>query len=200
MNKRFSNTALALITLANCSGLRADGEVGKGALVGGLTGAAIGGIAGGGRGAGIGAAAGLGLGLLGGSIAKGERHQREDARAAHYAAPRPSRYALEQEIESLNEENDALRDQASQLQRIVTTKKQRIAALDAQIENLQIQNQELREDIRALRKMYTADMADIKNANLTLKKELSTVKKDMERLKKKAKIIANDSDEDETLL
>ena len=199
MNKHVASTSLALITLISGSGLHADGEVGKGALVGGLTGAAIGGMAGGGRGAGIGAAAGLGLGLLGGSIAKSERHQREDARAAHYAAPRPSRYTLEQEIESLNEENDALRDQVSQLQRVVTTKKQRIAALDAQVENLQIQNQELREDLRALRKMYAADMADIKNANLSLKKELALVKKDMDRLKKKAKLISDDDDEDESL-
>lgn len=209
MNKCFSSSILALITLTNCGRLQAEAEMAKGALIGTGLGAAIGAAAGGKDGAGIGAAVGLGAGLFGGAIAKSERHQREreEVRAVHYAAPRPSRYALEQKIEELSDrneslldQNDALRDQVSQLQRSLTTKKQRIAALDAQVENLQIQNQELREDIRALRKMYTSDMADMKNANLSLKKELAGVKKDMDRLKKKAKLITNDDDEDESLI
>jgi hypothetical protein len=193
------------ILIIFASPLYADEEVGKGAITGGLLGTAIGGIAGGGRGAGIGAAVGLGAGLIGGSIAKSERKQRERdearATAAYYNRPVTRRYsardeinALNQEINNLDLENDALAEQIQKTQRILSIKEQKIVSLDAQIEALQIQNQELREDLRAQRKQHQKDIAELKNANKDLQKELLKLKKNM---KKKAVVLEDKEETDD---
>jgi uncharacterized protein YcfJ len=196
-------SALIIFTLP----LYADEEVGKGAITGGLLGTAIGGIAGGGRGAGIGAAVGLGAGLIGGSIAKSDRKQRERdearATAAYYNRPATRRYsardeinALNQEINNLDLENDALAEQIQKMQRTLSIKEQKIVSLDAQVEALQIQNQELREDLRAQRKQQQKDKTELKNANKELQKEILKLKKD---LKKKVVVLEDkDDDEDDT--